>query len=365
MRIVQDVVRYLVGGLFIFSGLVKVNDPVGTAIKLGEYFDVFAADIASFFEVFEPYALPIAILLNVVEVVLGVALIFRWKVNITMNLLAIIIVFFTFLTFYSAYFNKVTDCGCFGDAIKLTPWESFTKDVILLILIGFLYITKSSIKESTLGVKHVIIICTTGISFLLCIYAVRHLPFIDFRAYKVGVHIPTDMEPAESAIFEYTFKKDGEIVKSDKYLKPEDGYEYVDYQVINEDAITPKITDFALWNEQGDQTQQLMQGTYLWIVTYNMAEADVEGLVDTKNLTDRLEPTINPIILTASSDEEVNEIKALRGLNMPFYHGDATVLKTIIRSNPGLVLVKDGVILGKWHFNDVPSPVDIADLVKK
>ncbi len=363
MKILLDIVRYLVGGLFIFSGIIKVNDPVGTAIKLEEYFTVFAGDIAPFFSVFEPFSLYIGILLNVVEVVLGVALIIRWRVRLTLNLLAIIIVFFTFLTFYSAYFNKVTDCGCFGDAIKLTPWESFIKDVVLVVLIAFLFAFRDKIKETTFGAKHIVIICTTAISVFLCIYAVQHLPFLDFRAYKEGVNIKEAMQAKENPKFQYTFEKNGEQIKSYQYLSEKDGYKLVSHEVTNVEASTPKITDFAVWNESGDKTQQIFEGKKLLIIAYDIDEADIEGLIDANNLLLRLQPDIKPIILTSSSAESVLAVKAQRGINADFYYGDATVLKTIIRSNPGLVLMSDALILGKWHFNDVPDPSDLSQLL--
>ncbi len=358
------IARYLVGGLFIFSGLIKVNDPVGTAIKMEEYFVVFAGDIASFFSVFEPYALIIAVTMNVLEVVLGLALIMRWRVKLTLNILATMIIFFTFLTFYTAYFNKVTDCGCFGDAIKLTPWESFTKDIILLVLIGFLLAVRNKIEESNFATKNIVIGSTAILSILLCIYAIRHLPFIDFRAYKVGTTIQDAMQPAENPKFQYTFKKDGEEIKSYQYLNEQEGYELIGYEITNEEASTPKITDFALWNESGDKTDEVLSSNKLLIISYFAEEADEEGLIDVKDLTDRLPANITPIILTSSSAEAVLQVKARRDLKADFYYGDATVLKTIIRSNPGLVLLKDGQVLGKWHYNDVPEIYDLTALLK-
>src|SRR5690606_19874541 len=143
------ILRLLVGGLFIFSGLIKVNDPVGTGIKLEEYFDVFSNDIAGFFVYFKPFALHIGVVMVVAEVVLGAMLILGVKLKQTVWALALMILFFTFLTFYSAYFNKVTDCGCFGDAIKLTPWESFYKDIILLIMIGILLFLRKDLSDHT------------------------------------------------------------------------------------------------------------------------------------------------------------------------------------------------------------------------
>ena len=119
----------------IISGLIKLNDPVGFSFKLEEYFSQGVLDLP----VFEPYALAISIIVVIVEVLLGIALLIGFKPKLTVWSLLLMIVFFTFLTFYSAYFNKVTDCGCFGDAVKLTPWESFTKDIILLVLIVILF----------------------------------------------------------------------------------------------------------------------------------------------------------------------------------------------------------------------------------
>ena len=135
MKVLVGVSRIFVGVLFIISGLIKLNDPVGFSFKLGDY---FAPEVLNL-PFLEPYALVIAILVVILEVLLGVMLIVGYAKKFTLWSLLLMIVFFTFLTFYSAYFNKVTDCGCFGDALKLTPWESFSKDVVLLILILFLY----------------------------------------------------------------------------------------------------------------------------------------------------------------------------------------------------------------------------------
>ena len=145
MRFLFTISRYLVGLLFIFSGVIKINDPVGTQIKLQEYFEVFSSDFTPIFEIFIPYALVLSVSLCTLEVVIGVALLINYQIKITSKITLGLILFFTFLTFYSAYFNKVTDCGCFGDDIKLTPWESFYKDIILLIMIVFMYFNQKFI----------------------------------------------------------------------------------------------------------------------------------------------------------------------------------------------------------------------------
>jgi len=127
------------------------------------------------------------------------------------------ILFFTFLTFFSAYFNKVTDCGCFGDAIKLTPWESFYKDIILLVMIlGILALKKHLPKSSSAWQKRVVWLVGV-LCFVLSLTAIRNLPFIDFRAYKVGVNIPDNMQPSEPLQYSYVMKKDGELLTMDQY----------------------------------------------------------------------------------------------------------------------------------------------------
>src|SRR5687768_18242736 len=138
-NIADQISRFFVGGLFIFSGLIKLNDPIGTKIKMEEYFGVFAEDFGSFFSLFVPVSLEIGMIMIILEIVLGVAVLIFYRMNVTTVALLVLMVFFTFLTFYSAYFNKVTDCGCFGDAIKLTPWQSFFKDVILMFPVLHLF----------------------------------------------------------------------------------------------------------------------------------------------------------------------------------------------------------------------------------
>lgn len=359
MNRLTDIARYLVGGLFIFSGMIKVNDPVGTGIKLEEYFDVFAGDIAPFFEIFSPWALELAVVLNVLEVVLGVALIMRFRVKLTLWILLLMIVFFTFLTFYSAYYNKVTDCGCFGDAIKLTPWESFTKDIILLILIAFLFFFRKKIQNNTFATTGVVIVSTTFISLFLAMYAIKHLPFLDFRAYKVGTNIADDMIPEESPRFEYIFDKNGEEVRSERFLPESEGYKMTGHELVNPEKSTPKITDYSLWNEEGDFTEASLKGKWLFVIIHKMDKSDKDSFSKINELSASLPAEVKVVLLTSSSVDDILRHRAETGFKAPFYYGDATLLKTIIRSNPGLVLMDEGVVKGKWHFNDTPNAFEI------
>src|SRR5690554_6101709 len=296
------IIRFIVGGLFILSGMIKVNDPVGTSIKFEEYFDVFAYDIAPFFSYLKQISLPLAVFLVVVEVVLGVALILGYKPKLTVTLLSLMILFFTFLTFYSAYFNKVTDCGCFGDAIQLTPWQSFYKDIFLLALIAVLFINRKSLDNNqTLWVQSVVALTLIG-SLALSIAAIRNLPFIDFRAYKEGVHIPTAMQPSAQLEYSYLMMKDGEEVVLDQYPN-DDSYEFVDMQLKNPEAL-PKISDFAIWNEEGDFTAEVLSGNKLLILVSDISKMSEKNLGQISELLSGLNRTeITPVFVAASSEE--------------------------------------------------------------
>lgn len=363
MKILKEISRFIVGGLFIFSGLIKLNDPVGTSIKLHEYFDVFSTDIAGFFKVFVPYALPIAVFLVVLEVILGIAVLLKYRMNLISWVLLLLILFFTFLTFYSAYFNKVTDCGCFGDAIKLTPWESFTKDVILVIFIGILFISRKTFNP-VLNQKtaNIIVGSLTVISTYIAIHAINHLPFIDFRTYKVGNHIPTLMQPSGDLITEYTVEKDGKLEKFTEY--PSDPtYKYVDSRVLNPE-VQPKITDYSIYNDEGEFTQASFEGNKLFIIVYDAKKA-TKKISDINSLIKQLENyNIGIAAITASTYEDFESYRHETQLAIPYYYGDATVLKTIIRANPGIVLMQNGSILGKWHNNDTPDSSEILKLLK-
>lgn len=355
------ILRFLVGGLFIFSGLIKVNDPVGTAIKLEEYFDVFSNDIAGFFLYLKPFALPIAVILVVSEVVLGVMLIIGYRLKQTIWALGLMILFFTFLTFFSAYFNKVTDCGCFGDAIKLTPWESFYKDLILLIFIGFLFAFRKNLPEDspkwTAWTSLLTLVASTG----LAIWAIQNLPFIDFRAYKVGVNIPVNMQPSAPLEYTYVMKKDGQEFRFDQY-PTEEGYEFVE-MVLKNPAALPKISDFAAWNAEGDQSEFLFAGNKVIILSSNMSKMSDSNLDRLNEMVHDLEGApVDVVFMAAATQEEIDSFLSQQNWSVIGLQADATVVKTIMRSNPGIMVLKDGVVLEKYHHNNTPDAGEIVDL---
>ena len=357
--------RFFVGGLFIFSGLIKLNDPLGTQIKMEEYFEVFASDFGSFFHYFIPWALEIGMIMIVLELVLGIAILINYRMNLTAWVLLALMVFFTFLTFYSAYFNKVTDCGCFGDAIKLTPWQSFWKDIVLMVFVLHLFwYRKSYVPALRSREGHAVVIATTALCLFLGIYAIRHLPFIDFRAYKIGNNIPQQMVPGEQPVIEYIFEKDGKEVRSEKFLADTDGYKFKGSKVLNEDKIKPKITDYYVSNPEGeDITQTTFQGPKLLLVIFDVQKTSVANIRAIRELATGLDGKVECLILTASTEESIDTFRHENQLAVPFAFADATVLKTIIRSNPGIALWKDGTVLGNWHYNDTPSAQEVISMI--
>jgi hypothetical protein len=372
-KIIDQFSRFAVGGLFIFSGLIKLNDPIGTEIKLEEYFEVFAVDFGSFFELFIPYALEIGMLLIVLEVVLGIAVLINYRMNVTTKVLLGMIVFFTFLTFYSAYFNKVTDCGCFGDAIKLTPWQSFYKDIILLVFVMHLFWYRKRFEPVLRTLEsHAVVAGITLLSFFLGIYAVRHLPFIDFRAYRIGNNIPEQMKlppgaKRDSVVMTFIYEHKGirKELTIDQLSQVDSTYTFVDRvdKMIRE-GDRAKITDYRVESVDGeDVTSQTFAGNKLLIIIYDVNFASAKNIESIRDLVKALEGKVEVIAFTASSSADFEAFRHEHQLAVPYYFVDATVLKTIVRSNPGLTLWKNGTVKGMWHHNDTPEASEVLELL--
>jgi uncharacterized membrane protein YphA (DoxX/SURF4 family) len=360
--------RFFVGCLFIFSGLIKLNDPIGTQIKMEEYFEVFADDFGSFFLFFKSIALEIGLIMIILEVVIGVAVLLNYRMRITTVVMLLLMIFFTFLTFYSAYFDKVTDCGCFGDAIKLTPWQSFIKDIVLMFFVVHLFWYRKtyspSLSERT---GDIVIGAVAALSLFLGIYAIRHLPFIDFRAYRIGNNIPQQMVPAEQPIIEYSFRKrDGSVVESEKWLSDTTEYKFVESHQTNEDRAKAKITDYSVSSPDGeDVTQETFTGPKLLFIIYDVTKASTAHMDEIRKLVHDLDGKVQMMVLTASLAEQFEPFRHEYQLAVPYYFTDATVLKTIVRSNPGITLWVDGTVKGMWHHNDTPDASEILELIGK
>ena len=367
MKFLVNFSRLFVGLLFIFSGLIKINDPVGFSFKLEEYFGptVFNIDFLL------PYVLPLAIFIVVVEVLLGVFLLIGLKKEFTIYSLFVMIIFFTFLTWYSAYFNKVTDCGCFGDAIKLTPWESFTKDIILLVFIIILMMGLKYIKPLfTNKLLYTIPVISLVICILIVNQVLSHLPLIDFRPYKIGNNIIENMitpEDSKKAIFRYDwlFNVEGEkkiISTSGNFPSIEGDFISVETELL-EEGYEPPIHDFSMELDDIDYTDDLMQEENLLIfVFYNISKMELEAIGDLKeSLIIAMDNNYKIIGLTASGNEDVNNFKSKFLVDLDFYFCDETALKTIVRSNPAALKLHKGTIIQKAHWNDFQS-LDLINL---
>ena len=395
MKILLQFFRIFTGALFIFSGSVKLIDPVGTQIKMEEYFEVFAQAFHPFFEHFVAYALPIAVVMCVAEVVMGVALLFFYQMKYNMWLFLLLMVFFTFLTGYTAMalyakenpdtsfalsfakfagvaspadINAVSDCGCFGDFIKLRPWESFLKDLILMVPTLFLFWKRNELESEF---KPVVNHIAVGFSLVLSCYiaydAIEHLPMADFRPYKVGASIPQAMQPSEPLRYVYTMERNGEVKDFTEY--PTDTtWKYKAMDIANPEA-KPKITDYSVWNDEGDYTQQTFTGIKLMVIVRKADKADpkeFKKLVSLINSANRVSSMkIESLVLTGSDRQSMETLRHEAQLAIPYYYADGTVLKTIMRSNVGIWLLKDGVVKGKWHLNDTPDIAELVDLLKK
>ncbi len=359
MNIITQIARILVAVTFIFSGFVKLVDPLGSAYKFEEY---FGADVLNL-EFLVPYALQFSIGLILAEIMLGVMLLLGYKHKFTVWSLFAITLLFLFLTWYSAYFDKVTDCGCFGDAITLTPWETFYKNIILIALIILLikrvYDIQPLISETF--VKRISILSLLAFIFIT-FFVLRHLPIIDFRAYAIGKNIQEGMifpEDAEKPIFEDTwiYNVDG---KDQVYTTEEkpwniEGATFVDRKTKTiVEGYVPPIHDFTMEREGEDLTESLLKKERLMLfVAYDLQKANEKGLKNIAELTKRaLQDGYIVYCFSASTEEDFLKLKSKYNFEFDLLFCDETTLKTIIRSNPGIVTLNKGTITGKWNWID-------------
>lgn len=359
MKILTPISRIFVGILFIISGFIKLNDPLGFSYKLQEYFSAEVLNLPFL----EPYALAISVFVVVFEVVLGVFLLIGYKPKFTLWSLLLMIVFFTFLTFYSAYFDKVKDCGCFGDALKLTPWESFTKDVVLLVLILIVFFGRKYITPIFNPLlTNIFAALSLVLSLAFGYHVLMHLPSIDFRAYKIGDNLIENMSTppdAPKAIqeFTWTFDVNGTqktIITDGSYPNVKGTYVGVETKIIDE-GFQPSILDFSIELESEDLTNYFLeQDRLLMIVSYNLETAEKEGLFKLKSISDQaLKEGYTVIGLSASGDEVKRRIKTKYDLNFEFFICDEKALKTVVRSNPGVLTLQKGTVQQKVHWNDI------------
>jgi len=356
-----QIARLLFGAVFVFSGFVKAIDPLGSTYKIEDYLRSFGG----FFESMADYAFPIAIALSTLELLIGLSMFFKVHLNLTTILALLFMVVMTPLTLYIAIKNPVTDCGCFGDALVISNWATFFKNIVLIAIVILMLVFRTKFHPFLSSkIQHIAIIIFIATGVLLSVISYHHLPMIDFLPYRVGVNIPQAMtvpENAPSDEFSTTFiYEKGGVQKEftlENYPKGDSSWVFVDQKtVLVSKGFKAPIHDFTIMNAQFDDiTEQVLYypgQTYL-LIMYDVNEASEKGARKAEEIYQKaLKEGIKFYALTGSSDADVQKFKDKTDVTFTFWKTDPTVLKTIIRANPGLVLLKKGNIEGKWNWRD-------------
>ncbi|MEO7311555.1 MAG: BT_3928 family protein [Chitinophagaceae bacterium] len=361
MKVITNIIRVLVGVLFIFSGLVKAIDPLGLSYKMNEFFGKWNWDWAP------PFSLTISIVMIAFEIFAGVALLLGWRPKLVTRLLLLLILFFTFLTGYAYLSGKFHSCGCFGDCIPITSGVSFTKDLILLVLIIFLCLQYNKIQPVFGKMINAVLLAGSTIACLLMMFWVlRHLPLRDCLPYAKGKDIIKQMLPppgavTDSSVTYFTYKKDGKLVKFDVNHFPDDFDEATYTDMVREDSLvrkgnaTPAITEFELKTPAGvDSTKEILAQPGKYILFF------------AKDWNDQSVLEWSPDYLKVQQAAKAKNIPLFFITNVPkpnpmFSKGateqtlicDGIVMKTFLRARTGLVLMSGSVIEGKYNIRDL------------
>ena len=365
--VITTVCRFVLAVVFIFSGFVKAIDPLGTQYKIQDYFDAFGW--AGVFPDYIPFLA--SVLLGMLEFCLGVYLFFGIRRIIAPRAVVAVMAVMTPLTFWLALDNPVSDCGCFGDAVVLTNWETFGKNVVLLVM--SLVVLKWRKRIFPLATTRFDwLIALYGFLYILCvtIYCYRHLPVFDFRPYYVGADIRSGMEIPEGeepTVYETRFvlQKDG--IEKEFALEnyPDSTWTFVDSNtIIKEKGYEPPIQDFSILSmaDGEDITEAILSDeNYTFLLVAHQLNLADDGSIDLINeLYDySLEYGYNFYCLTSSSQEDIELWKENTGAEYPFCFVDNITLKTMIRSNPGLMLLKKGVVYQKWSVRNLPDEYEL------
>ena len=372
LKILAELCRLLIGVVFIFSGFVKAVDPVGGAIKIGEYLASFGLDML------QPFTVLLSFNLSAIEFALGVCMLLGVYRRYVSFLVLAFMAFMTPLTLYLALFDPVSDCGCFGDALVISNWETFFKNIVLSLaaIVTFIY-NQRLFQCFTFRVYWFVALYAYLFGVGFAYYNYNHLPVIDFRPYKVGANIPELMEIPEGAPqdeYKYTFVYEKDGVKKEfsleDYPANDSSWTFVDSKTeLVKKGYQPPVAAFNIYNGEGDDvTEEIIgnPGPVLLLVAPKLEEADDEQMDEINGVYDyALEHDIPFYCVTGSSPEAIDAWSDNTGAEYPFRMADEVLLKTIIRSNPGLVLLKGGTILGKWHYNDIPAEEDVKAVMDR
>lgn len=370
LSLIGTVSRTLLGLTFIFSGFVKAVDPLGTVYKIEDYLNAFGG----FFSQLVPAAPYAACALILFEFVLGVLLTFNVWTKVTSWLALLMMLVMTPLTLYLAITNPITDCGCFGDAIHLSNWATFGKNVVLLALVVVLLCTKDRLFSTWIQPMN-ILICAAALCLCggMMAYALLHLPPIDFRPYKIGNNIPELMvveipedAPMDEYEYRFVYEKDGvqQEFTLDNYPKNDSSWVFVEQtsKLIKKgyEAPEPPVHDFVLTltdAETGDlydMTDEILeQDNVVLAIMYKIEKASRKTVAKLNNLYEQsIEAGVPFYAVTGSGEREVEIWRAETGAEYPILSCDGVTLKTIVRANPGIVVLQQGTVVDKYNLRN-------------
>lgn len=366
-NVLIEISRYITGVVFVFSGFVKGVDPLGTMYKIEDYFVVYGTEWAN------GLALSLSIILCAVEFSIGLALLTKVKMNLTAWLLMLMMIFFTGLTFYDALYSLVPDCGCFGNAITLTNWQTFYKNLVLIAFSFIVFRFRNEYKNKIRPTSQIALLSLYITGFIMfSIYNIRHLPMIDFTVWKNGTEVISDKVSEDQVFVTYRNISSGE---EKEFLSPNypwnDSLWMKEWKFKNQRVVSSENNkDFGLFIEDesgNDMTHDLLSSEKMWTIIipdiHEVRKSQIEVLVDWFS---QIETSGGQsAIVTGSLPEEIQIIREVEESIPEVYYADATVLKTMVRSNPGIVLFDHGTLVHKWHFNDLPQKQEIIELQSK
>jgi len=368
MNTLRIISRIVIGVLFIFSGFTKAIDPVGTGFVMAEYFKAFGLSF------FEPLAVSSGVLQSAVELALGVAVLIGLRMRLSIILSMAIMVFFTFFTLGIAIYHPVSHCGCFGDAIHLTNWATFFKNLIFTPITIFLFVQrKHFVPIAPKMVEWGLMVLFGFLSILLSLYCYRHLPMIDFTGFKVGNNIPQAMivPPEKQSQYEttFTYKKGSETKTFTIDELPDSSWTYVSAKtkLIKAGAI-PAINffDISTYGRRKYVTDSILSiKGYLLVLSVPYADRAHTGAMEKTSALLQGVPDLPMIAISGSDEAQIVDLLRAHGIEIPAYFSNAKTLYTMVRANPGLTLLYDATIVAKWSAYEVPSSATVKQLMSR
>ena len=364
----RTIARIIIGIVFLFSGFVKAVDPQGGAIKIAEYLEIVRIHHANTLSVY------LAIALSTIEFIIGFMLFFGLQTKKATLPAFLFMSFFTVLTLYSAIYNPVSDCGCFGDAVKLTNWETFFKNLVLLPISYFIYRKRNDYNPTISGVKQSLG-AFSGLIFILgiSIYSLIYLPLLDFRPFKVGQNIQEGMSTPEDApqseyVTTFILEKDGERKEfdMDNYPYNDTTWVFIDQKSkLIKEGYQPPIQNFILENIDGlDVTQDILTNDkpVFLVIAPKVEKASTKNLDHLREIRVMcLKNGYEFFVLTSSLVDNYFQFDATHSLGFDYLSVDETLLKTICRGNPGMIILDKGTIIAKYNHTNLPEANELSN----